>query len=380
MEAVTGYGVGQVAAISALQRAGLRGRHLAIMALLSQTMVPWGAMANGTMVGATLSGLTPTLLGTYSAVLTLPLLAGWLAMFWRVARAAGVEANAVRHIEELCWIATIAILLVICNLAIGPESAGVTTLGALIALRFWLYERPSAARLRRAAKACVPYAALILGLLASRVLSGIAPALESVAVLKPLGNGPSLHPSTHPATWLVLIGCVTILSVKPSAMVKVAWSACQRGCRSVLAILLFLTMAKLMATSGMAEALGQGVRQLFGAGAPLTVPLLAGLFGFITGSGSASNGLLMPAQISLAREAYLDPGWIAAIQNVGAAALTMLSPARVATCCVLAGVPHLERRVYAGAWPFGGIVVAILVGVCAIMLVAKGAVPAMRWE
>jgi lactate permease len=143
-----------------------------------------------------------------------------------------------------------------------------------------------------------------------------------------------------------------------------------------VAILLFLAMAKLMTASGMAEALGQGVRQLFGVGAPLTVPVLAGLFGFITGSGSASNGLLMPAQMALAREALLDTGWIAAIQNVGAAALTMLSPARVTTSCMLAGIPHLERRVYAGAWPFGIVAVTILVGVCAVMLVAKGLAPA----
>jgi lactate permease len=369
MEAITGYGVGQVAAIAMLQKAGLAPLHMAVMALLSQTMVPWGAMANGTMIGAALADLSPVGLGTRSAVLTAPLLLGWLAMFWRAAHAAGIAAGAAECMGELCWIGSVTALLVLCNHAVGPEVAGVTALGPLIALRFCLHERPSAGRLWTAAVACAPYVALILGLAASRALPSLKHMLEDAATLRPFADGPVFHPLTHPATWLMLIGCLTALVVKPAAIARAADLACRRGCRPVLTILLFLAMAKLTTASGMAEALGQGVRQALGSAALLAVPVLAGLFGFMTGSGNASNGLLMQTQVSLGREAHLEIAWIAAIQNTAAAALTMLSPARVSMGCAIAGVPHLERSVYTRAWPFGAVALAILVGASAILLV-----------
>lgn len=332
-------------------------------------MVPWGAMANGTMIGAALADLSPAGLGTRSAALTAPLLLGWLAMFWRAAHAAGIAAGAAECMGELCWIGGITALLVLCNHAVGPEVAGVAALGSLIALRFCLHERPSAERLWTAAIACAPYVALILGLAASRVLPSLKRMLEDAATLRPFADGPVFHPLTHPATWLMLTGCLTALVVKPAAVARAADLACRRGCRPVLTILLFLAMAKLTTASGMAEALGQGVRQALGSAALLAVPVLAGIFGFMTGSGNASNGLLMQAQVSLGRETHLEIAWIAAIQNTAAAALTMLSPARVAMGCAIAGVPHLERTVYAHAWPFGAIAMAILVGASAILLV-----------
>jgi lactate permease len=368
MEAVTGYGVGQVATIAMLQKTGLAPVHVAVMALLSQTMVPWGAMANGTVIGAALADLSPVELGTRSAILTAPLLLGWVVMFWRAARAAGVAAGTAECVEELCWIGGITALLLLCNHAVGPEVAGVTALGSLIALRCCLHERPSAERLRAVTVACAPYVTLVLGLAASRALPSLTHMLEDAATLRPFAAGPPSHPLTHPATWLMLAGCLTILVFKPAAIVRAAGLACRTGYRSVLTILLFLVMAKLMTVSGMAEALGQGVRQALGSAALLAVPVLAGVFGFMTGSGNASNGLLMQTQVSLGHEAHLEIAWIAAIQNTSAAALTMLSPARVAMGCAIAGVPHLERSVYACAWLFGAVALVILVGASGLLL------------
>jgi lactate permease len=62
-EAATGFGVGQVAIVAMVQNLGLRTLHVVLFALFSQTLVPWGAMATGTMVGAALSGVPPVALG-----------------------------------------------------------------------------------------------------------------------------------------------------------------------------------------------------------------------------------------------------------------------------------------------------------------------------
>ena len=79
-EAATGFGVGQVAIVSMIQNTGISAIQLVLFALFSQILVPWGAMANGTMVGAALSGVSPGDLGV-RAMLTAPLLLAWLVLY-----------------------------------------------------------------------------------------------------------------------------------------------------------------------------------------------------------------------------------------------------------------------------------------------------------
>ena len=72
-EAVTGFGVGYIIALAALRRLGLGGLPALLLGLYSQSLVPWGALATGTTVGATLAGLTPNQLGLGSALLQMPI-------------------------------------------------------------------------------------------------------------------------------------------------------------------------------------------------------------------------------------------------------------------------------------------------------------------
>jgi lactate permease len=95
--------------------------------------------------------------------------------------------------------------------------------------------------------------------------------------------------------------------------------------------------------------------------------LLAGLFGLLTSSSSTANGLLMPAQASLAQWGQLSLPWLAALQNVAAAALTMLSPVRVAVGCSLVGRVGLERQIYARGWPLGVVPLLMLTGIALIV-------------
>lgn len=69
-EAATGFGVGLVATAAPLRALGLAPVHVVVFGLFSQTMVPRGAFANGTLVGAYLSGVAPADLGVRSALLT----------------------------------------------------------------------------------------------------------------------------------------------------------------------------------------------------------------------------------------------------------------------------------------------------------------------
>ena len=369
-ESATGFGVGQVTVAPILKGIGLAPIHAVMFGLFSQMMVSWGAMANGTIVGSQLSGLSPTDLGVHSAQLTVPLLFGWLCLFWRFAAAAQVAGTMLDFISEAIWTTAAAGLLIAANAMFGPEVAGLAALGPLIVARFLMDEKPDRDRWKSAIRVGLPYAALIGCLAATRAITPINEFLGHAVAVRPFTDGPNWLPLLHPSSWLLAIGLATTLAMGRPVLAAIAlrhaWS---KGRKPILTIAFFLAMAQVMATSGVADGLAKGLRSVLGPLAVLATPLFAGLFGFLTGSSNATNGLLMPAQIALARDAALSLPWLGAIQNVTAAALTMLSPVRVAVGCAMVGRPDLERAVYVKAWPLGVIPLAILTAAAALLLI-----------
>lgn len=369
-ESATGFGVGQVAAIAMLRGLGLPAVNVVLLGLFSQILVPWGAMANGTMVGAAFADLPARVLGTYSALLSFPLLAAWLVQYWRMAAQAGLKGSRSDHLIEAAWVVAVCALLVLANHLIGPEVAPMAVLGPAIVLRFWREERPDRQRWRAALRVGLPYAVLIAGLAASRAIPALEQPLARLALVRPFEGGPAWSPLLHPGSWLVAVGIATaLLTRRPRAVGPAAVQAWASGRKAVVTIGLFLVAATIMADAGIAAALAQGLRGLLGRFAVLATPLLAGTFGALTGSGNATNGLLMASQASLAADGRIPLAWIAALQNTAAAALTMLSPARVATGCALMGSRDLEREVYRQAWPLGAAALGVLLLCAAVLLV-----------
>ena len=367
-EGATGFGVGQVTIAPMLTGIGLAPLHAILFGLFSQMMVSWGAMANGTIVGSQLSGIAPTDLGVHSALLTVPLLIAWLGLFWRFAAIAKIPGTPLDFAgEALCTIAAGG-LLVAANALFGPEVAALAALGPLIVAHFLLNGRPDRDQRRSALRIGLPYVALIAVLMATRAIAPVNEWLRVALAVKPFADGPTWFPLLHPGSWLLVVGLATAVAMRRPAA-EALGRAWMRGRKPILTIGCFLAMAQVMATSGLADGLAKGLRSALGPLAVLATPLFAGVFGFLTGSSNASNGLLMPAQIALARDAALSLPWLGAIQNTAAAALTMLSPVRVAVGCALVGKPDLERTVYLRGWPLGAIPLAILAVAAALLLV-----------
>jgi len=367
-ESATGYGVGQVAIASMIRSTGAKAMHAMLLGLFSQTLVPWGAMAIGTTVGAELSGVPARTLGVHCAVLTAPLLFGWLIMYWRIATAAGTPGTITDLIGEFAWVVTIAALLVAANLLVGPEVAAMLALGPLIMLRLWNDEHADPRQWQPALRVGIPYAVLVVGLALTRSIPAIGNPLRDALSFQPFNDSPSFAPLIHPSCWLVV---VAILSASVFGQVRDVGHAARQawlvGRKSVMTIGLYLIMAQIMRGSGVASELAKGMRTL-GPFAILTTPLLGATFGFLTGSANGSNGLLMVSQSALAMDNHFSVAWVAALQTTAAAALTMLSPVRLAMGCALAGSPGLERSAYARAWPLGAVAVAILSIVAAVLL------------
>jgi lactate permease len=373
-EAATGFGVGQVAIAPVLKRVGLAPIDAVLLGLFSQILVPWGALANGTIVGAQLSGLTPSVLGIYSSMLAAPLMLGWLFLFWHFAALAGVPASGWRLLLEAFATIALAGLLIVTNMALGPEVAALAALAPLIGLHFLCGQGKDRESWRSAARAGLPYAILIGAIAATRTILPLNRLLADAIAVRPLASGSTWFPLLHPATWLLAVGLATaLLTRRPNSIGPAFSRGWLLGKSPVLAIVMFLAMSQVMFASGIANGLAQAVQVSLGPAAALATPLFGGLFGFLTSSSSTANGLLMPAQAALAQWSHLSLPWLAALQNVAAAALTMLCPVRIAVGCSLVDELKLESRVLARAWPLGVVPLCILLGAAAILIVISRA-------
>ncbi|EPZ42147.1 L-lactate permease [Alicyclobacillus acidoterrestris] len=73
LEATSGFGIGIVIAAPLFLAVGFSPRKTVLLSLLTQTAVPWGALAVGTVINAELSNVSLHALGMTSALATIPL-------------------------------------------------------------------------------------------------------------------------------------------------------------------------------------------------------------------------------------------------------------------------------------------------------------------
>ena len=93
-EAATGFGVGMLGTVALLRGQRIAPRHLMVFALLSQTLIPWGAMSSGTLLASAYARMTGTELALYAMVPTAALMAlVWLPLYWRTASRAGFDPH-----------------------------------------------------------------------------------------------------------------------------------------------------------------------------------------------------------------------------------------------------------------------------------------------
>jgi lactate permease len=362
-EAVTGFGVGYIIALAALRRLGLGGVSALLLGLYSQSLVPWGALATGTTVGATLAGFPPNQLGLGSAWLQMPIHVFYLLLYWRFARQASIAIPGAQKIDDAAWTALLLGLIFLANRHTDVEIAGAAPLALLLALRFWRDERPDRARLKAALHRNAPYVALTVALCATRLVPPLRDLLKPLWALKPYDNQPAFAPLYAPGFWLVSIGIVVLLTARAPIGRAVSDTA-RSAWRSCAVTLLFVVMAELYVGSGMAQQIAEALHGAAGRTAALGVPLFAGVGGFLTGGGSAGNAMLMPMVTALAKAVAVDPGWVAAVQNSVCTNLTMLSPIRVSMGVGLVAHAVSDAELYRRAWPLA--LPPLAVGVAAI--------------
>ena len=370
-ESVTGFGVGCVIAVAYLLRLGIGGLPALLLALNSQILVPWGALAVGTLLGAALATVPVQDLGYGSAVLQAPILLLYLVLFWHFAARAGSRASPAQKLDDLLWIVALAALLVAANLLLDVEIAGAAALGLLLVVRWLRDRRPDRVAMVATLRNIWPYALLVGMLLLSRTVPPLRAALGAFAIDAFAGQ-PVYAPLYNPGSFLLLSGAIVL------ATAARPWAAARRALRGTAAMawrpllvtLLFVVMARLYGGSGMAAALADALYQVAGRAGVLASPLLAGVGGFLTASNAGSNAMLMPLQAALAQQVQVDTFWLAAIQNSVGSNLTLLSPVRVAMGAALLAGAVREADVYRQGWIMALPAFAVgIVGAAVLLLV-----------
>ncbi|MGY6271476.1 hypothetical protein ACXIUT_17440 [Achromobacter denitrificans] len=371
-ESATGFGVGMLGTVLLIRPLGLRPREIMVFALLSQTLIPWGAMGSGTLLASAYARVPATQLALYAMVPVALLMALWMALYWRTAARAGLGATAPERWREAAWMAASLAALAAATALLGPETALLSAYGPLIVLRFALDRRPDRARLLAAARGALPYILMIAWLVATRLLPGLNQGLSALADFAPYADLPGWKPFLHAGSWLVA-GALAIAALRrqPGVLAAQARAAWTTGRHAVYSVFLFAMMAEVLAGAGISRAYADGLFSSLGDWTVLITPVLAGAFGILANSGNAPNSLFMPSQLSLALQAGLSVPAAAALLHVSGTSLGIFSPVRMSIAAGLAHGRGQERAVYAELLPFALAALGVLL--CLALLLAATA-------
>lgn len=350
LEAVTGFGIGIVVCAPLFVAFGCEPRRAALLALLGQCAIPWGALGIGTLLGSRLSGVPVRELGTLGAVLSFPfiVLCGAIAL-----AVAGEWRPMPKRVVQLAFYAsTLAAVLWAGSILIGVELAG--CLAGLVVIAVGLASgaiRPSSVRPAAPTKgqlgpALIPMAVLVGSLLATRLWPTLENWSRSTLRVDVERFDFTLSVLHHPGFWMIVaagIGVAT-LGLSRQRFAAVAAATIRQWAVATLAVSGFLILAQIMFDASMTNLLAATITGAFGHRYLLLIPWVGALSGFLTASNAGANAMFMQFQASAAQTLSLPLELAAAAQNAGAANATLASPGRIALAAAVTGCAGQEHR------------------------------------
>ena len=353
-ESATGFGIGIVVAAPVFMALGHRPRDAALLALVGQCAVTWGALAIGTVLAGELTGVPAAWLGVLAIPFSLPLmvLCGLAAAYWTGGRVAVPRAIP----DILLYVIVLSAVLAGASHSLSVETAGmigglaVTVLGCLLSrVRVDArveHELKSSTGLtnKELLWAFVPFALLLAALLATRLFAPLSEALASVAVLSARGTGISVPMFYSPGFWLLATAALSIpiLGLSWRSVPGVARAVLGRWVPAAMAVAGFLFFSQLMQASGMTAHLASAVAETAGQAYVLALPLVGGLGGFLTASNAGSNAMFAIFHAALGARLDLPADLVAAAQNAAGANTTLASPGRVVLAAAVTGLVGQE--------------------------------------
>jgi lactate permease len=394
VESVSGFGVGTVVVIPMLAALGIDALLAAILGLLGQIAVPWGALAVGTTLGAELTRLNPNILGAHTALLTAPLPVGFglvalaisggrksVRRLWPAALAAGIvlaggewlfsQFPGVELAGALASVPTIVLLAAWGHLVARRSSRAQETMepGTTVS------DRPEGTRGEettngqgevnppRLRQAVAPYAILTALLLISRLIVPLQQWLQAQGVLTVPAIGLQFPLLYSPGFYVFLAAFTTVplLGTGMRGFRTASIRTLRQFTPGAVAIVSFLAASQVMRASGMITVLGTAAAAL-GGNYSWIAPWLGAIGGWLTGSNAGGNAMFAQLQREASARAGLPLDWLMAAQNGAGSIATMVSPARTVLAATTAGIVGREGQIVRKVGP------PVLAAVVVIML------------
>ncbi|MFF0942627.1 hypothetical protein ACFYE2_00135 [Kocuria sp. CPCC 205300] len=351
LESLTGFGISLLATVPVLLAMAPPGTAVR-QAVLGMAIVPWGALALPTKIGAGLSGFSPSELGVRTAfvyLLLMPVVGG-------LATALGEGGPGALHRVgpgAVCGLAQ-ALVLVAANAWEHTVIIAGVLAGAVVSVLVLL-----PALVRRAVPplpgpVLVPYTAILATVVLARALR--------LEVCVPVG-GESIPLLTSPGLGLVVALLTLLRRGTGRTAARAAWSSWRPLC----AIGGFVLMAEVMRSMNAFEALTAGLTGAVDPVLAVLSPVMALVSGFLTGSATSANAFMMKPQDSLGDAAGLG-ALPATVQNAGAGIAMLASLPTASLVLSVAGLSgrKAERELVAFDLRLLGVFAVLLVGVFAV--------------
>ena len=192
-----------------------------------------------------------------------------------------------------------------------------------------------------------PYLMIVALILLTRLIGPLAEILRTATLDWRLYDhfSGSFAPLYHPGTLLwggLIIGA--LMTGRLSNLPGATWSALQRLVTVTLALLVMLTLSRLMVQSGMITALAEAAAST-GPAWPILSPMVGVLGTFITGSATASNILFTDLQVQAAGALGLSTLIMVAAQGFGSAIGNTIAPHNIIAGAATVGLVGKEGSV-----------------------------------
>jgi lactate permease len=223
------------------------------------------------------------------------------------------------------------------------------------------------------ARAMAPYLILVALVLATRLISPLQEALQSLAFTWAAADGAfggAFELLYHPGTMLFIAFILGALVQHANAgQLREALEGATKTLLPVAAALIaMLGLARVMVHAGMVDAIAAAAADALGGAWPLLSPSVGALGTFVTGSATASNALFSDLQVATAEAIGQDVAMILGAQDVGAALGNAIAPHNLIAAAAIVGLAGRENEILRRTLPVA-IPLVLAAGVVALVLV-----------
>jgi lactate permease len=299
VESLTGFGVSLFLSVPIFLK--LFPSNIALkLSLLGMNIMPWGTLALATVIGSSLLQEMPAKLGTLTSLtssIIFPYLA--LASLYVI----GSKKTLYKHAVTAIFLGvSLSLFLFVSNYFLSAETAGVIS-GIVTGLIGIYISYPKKSQIKNLfslvfLRTFLPYFLVLLIIGITNLIQPVDLFISQLLVLKSQTVKFSLFAS--PGITLILVSLI-MQAIKP---VKISIPAILSKSRNAcLSITTFLLLSQVMLQSGMIKNLATSISQYAGAQLfTVLSPLIGMMSGFVTGSNTGGNALLIAAQQKLGDE------------------------------------------------------------------------------